>query len=202
MERSRDQGQGPELPTELAGLLGGADTFGRALDRWASEAAVDEAARARVRDRWLRIQAEEESSLAGTLVDLAERGSPLLVHAGVHRLRGIVVGIGADFVALRSDAGQRVLVPLPGIDLVRAEPGSTAVRGDRRAILDVDLASVLGPVASDRPEVLVRTDQATTIRGELRAVGTDVLHMRADGDPPAPVWVPLRALRMLVLDPG
>lgn len=184
-------------------MLGGDDdTFGRALARWAAEATVDEAVRARVRERWLRVQAEEESSLAGVLVDLAERGRPVLVRTGAHRLHGVVAGIGADFVALRSPAGQRVLVPLGKVDHVRADRDSASVRGDRRPTLDVDLVSVLGPVAVDRPQVVIRTDADAALRGELRSVGTDVLHLRGDGDPPAPIWVPLGAVRFVVLDPG
>jgi hypothetical protein len=198
MERSRDDDALRPSPEGAAGLLGD-DSFGDALARWAAEATVDEAARSRARERWLRIQAEEEASLAGALVDLAERGRPVLLDGGAHRLRGLIVGVGADFVAMRSDAGQQVLVPLGAVEVVRAQPGSEVI-GDRSSTLDVTLATVLGPIAADRTEVLVHTDRQA-VRGLLRAVGGDVLRVRSDGDPPAPVWVPLAAVRMVVLDP-
>src|SRR4051794_41889772 len=43
------------------------------LERWAADARAREAAEARVRERWLRSQAEEGASLAGILLALAER---------------------------------------------------------------------------------------------------------------------------------
>jgi hypothetical protein len=148
------------------------------------------------------VQAEEESSFAGTLLDLAERAEVVTFDLGSTRLRGVVVGVGADFVAVRTPAGQRALVPSSAIDSVRAEPGSAEVRGDRRLALEVTFAAVLGPVAAERPEVLVRTTGDVTVRGVLRAAGSDVVRIRVDGERPVPAWVPLAAVRLLVLDPG
>jgi hypothetical protein len=183
------------------GLLGGADALSRSLERWAADAMVDEAARARTRQRWLRIQAEEESSTLGALLDLAERRRPVALDVGNHRVRGALVGIGADFLALRSDLGQHVLVRTDAVDVIRAEPGDRGVVGDRAVLVEVTLAAVVGPVAADRPEVLVRTRSGQVVRGELRSAGTDVVRLRVDGDPPAPVWVPLAAVDVLVIDP-
>lgn len=200
MERSRDEDGEPALPRSAPGLFGDDDAFGRSLARWASDAAVDEAARSRARERWLRVQAEEEASLAGTLVDLAERRRPVVLDVGSLRLRGVVVGVGADFVAVQGDGGHQALVPFAGIGALRADPGSEVV-GDRPATLDVTLATVLGPVAAERTEVLVHAAPDVRARGVLRAVGSDVLRLRSDGLPPAPMWVPLGAVRMIVLDP-
>ena len=149
---------------DASGLLGD-DALGRSLDRWAAEARVDEAARARVRARWLRIQAEEEASLIGTMVDLAERGRPVGLDVGDHRLRGVLRGIGGDFVAMRTEQNQLVLVRIAAVDAVRTEPGGADVRGDRSSLLDLELAGVLGPVAADRPQVLVRTTSGVIVRG-------------------------------------
>lgn len=183
-----------------AGVLGG-DTLGRSLERWAAEARVDESARGRIRARWLRIQSEEDASVVGTLVDLAERNRPIVVDVGDHRVRGIVAGIGGDFAALRTDRGQQVLVRTDAIDVVRSEPGGVDVRGDRAPLFDLPLAGVLGPVAADRPDVLVRTTSGVTVRGELRSAGTDVVRIRVDGDPPTPTWVPIERIAILVIDP-
>lgn len=200
MDRSKDRRPEPELPNGVSDVLGPDDAFGRALARWAADATVDDAVRGRVRARWLRIQAEEEASFGGTLVDLAERGRPVVLDVGPHRLQGLLAGVGGDFVALRTDRGHDVLIRLDGIDAVRPEPGSTAVRGDRTATLEVTLDAVLGPIAAERPEVLIRTDRDVAVRGQLRSAGTDVLRLRAAGDPATPVWVPLDAVRMIVLD--
>ncbi|MGH9005512.1 MAG: hypothetical protein ACRDYV_20495, partial [Acidimicrobiia bacterium] len=50
------------------------------LQRWATEARVDEAARRRSREWWLRRQAEEGATLAGVLADLLEAGTAVTVH--------------------------------------------------------------------------------------------------------------------------
>jgi len=60
-----------------AGVFGG-DLAAR-LERWAAEARVDEAARRRSRERWLRRQAEEDATVAGVLADLLEAGRPVTV---------------------------------------------------------------------------------------------------------------------------
>ncbi|MFP5578949.1 MAG: hypothetical protein ACLGIZ_12050 [Acidimicrobiia bacterium] len=196
---------GAELPCSLAaaagGVLGGTDTLARSLERWAADAMVDEAARQRTRQRWLRVQAEEEASVLGTLVDLAERARPVVLDIGQQRIRGAVVGIGADFLAVRSDRGQDVLVRTAAVEMVRAEPGERAVVGDRAVLVEVALAAVVGPLAAERPDVVVRTRSGQVVRGELRSAGTDVVRLRADGDPPAPVWVPLEVIDLLIVDP-
>jgi len=188
-------------PDDARGVLGGDDGFARALERWAADAVVDEAARQRTRQRWLRAQAAEEASLVGTLVDLAERGAAVTLELGDHRVRGRIVGVGGDFVAVRSDRDQHALVRTDLVEVVRAEPGARAVAGDRTAVVEAGLAGVLGPVAADRPEVVVRTRAGTVVRGELRSAGVDVVQLRLPGDPPTPAWLPIDALAVVVLDP-
>jgi hypothetical protein len=184
-----------------AGVLGGDGDLSRALERWAADAAVDEAARQRARQRWLRIQAEEEATVAGVLLDLAERGTTVSLDVGPHRLRGRIVGLGDDFVAARSETDQEVLVPSDAIEVVRSEPGAPDVVGDRAALLDVTLANVLVPLAAERPEVAIRTRSGTVVRGELRSAGTDVARLRVAGEPPTSAWVPVTAIQLLILEP-
>lgn len=194
---------GTDLPaaarSAAGGVLGGTEGLARSLERWAADALVDEAARQRTRQRWLRVQAEEEASTIGALVDLAERGRPVVLDVGEHRVRGTIVGVGADFLALRSERDQDVLVRTDAVEVVRAEPGGRAVIGDRTVLVEVALDAVVGPLAADRPEVLIRTRSGQVVRGELRSAGADVVRLRTDGDPPAPVWIPLAAVAVLIL---
>lgn len=184
-----------------AGVLGGDGALSRALERWAADAAVDEAARQRARQRWLRVQAEEEATVAGVLLDLAERGATVSLDVGAQRLRGRIAGIGHDFVAVRSETGQDILVPSDAIEVVRTEPGAPDVVGDRAALLDVTLATVLVPLAAERAEVAIRTRSGPVVRGELRSAGTDVARLRVPGEPPASAWVPVAAIQLLILEP-
>lgn len=199
MDRSSDHGWGDDLSRAAPGVLGGTGGLDRSLERWAAHAVVDEAVRRRTRERWLRIQAEEEGSLAGTLVDLAEHGRPTVLDVAGEKLRGRVVGVGADFVAVRTDRRQDALVPFDAIEAFRPEPGAADVRGDRSATVDVAFSSVLGPVAADHPDVLIRTRLGVALRGQLRSAGTDVLRLRLDGEPPTPTWIPLAAVAVIVL---
>ncbi|HWC38241.1 MAG TPA: hypothetical protein VG476_06920, partial [Acidimicrobiales bacterium] len=49
------------------------------ISRWAGDARASDAARGRSRERWLRRQAEEEATLPGIALDLAERGEAVVL---------------------------------------------------------------------------------------------------------------------------
>ena len=155
------------------------------LERWAADARAREVADARVRERWLRAQAEEESSLAGVLLALAERREVvLLTTVSGRRHRGVVAGVGRDFAALATPAGPTTLVTLAAVGEVRAvrdgsraRPAATGAAG----ALGVRLADVLAQAAGQRPRVSVQAGAAAVV-GDLRAVGSDVLTVRADGE--------------------
>lgn len=203
MDRSSKNPVHGGLPKTAAGALGGT-MLDRALEQWAADATVDEAARARTRRRWLGTQAEESASFVGALLDLAEHGRPVLIDVAGDRVHGLLVGIGGDFVVLRTgtgSGGHDMLVRTSAIDAVRAEPGGVEVVGDRPDLLDVKLAGVLGPLAAERPEVVVRTGGGVAIRGVLRTAGSDVLRIRVEGDPPTPAWVPIDSVAVLAIHP-
>jgi hypothetical protein len=171
------------VDTDPAGVEG--------LERWAADARAREAADARVRERWLRAQAEEETSLAGVLLALAEHGHSVVVTTVVaRRHQGAVIGVGVDFAALQSSAGTTTLVALSAVADVRAVEDATRGRsttgalatgaGPGRGALGVRLADVLAQAAGQRPRISVQTGAASVV-GDLRAVGSDVLTVRADG---------------------
>lgn len=184
-------------PARTAGVLR-AD-LGRSLARWAAEARVDDDAARRVRAHWQRVAAEHDATFAGTLLRLAERSSTATLHTVAHRVVGVVVGVGVDFVAVRTTAEEAVLVRIDGIEAVGAAPDDRrVVAGDVGGRLDVDLASVLGPVAAERPDVVVRT-ASVTVHGTLRSAGRDVLALWRDGERREPVWVPTAKAFVLTL---
>ncbi|HLT70696.1 MAG TPA: hypothetical protein VKZ72_11050 [Acidimicrobiales bacterium] len=163
----------PGLPPPLAG---GGDRF----ERWAAEARVEEAARARAREGWLRRQAEESATLAGVVADLQERGVPVTVHTRAGgRHTGAVRAVGADVVVVRTAPGAGpggdVLVPLAALTAVRAGPGTGPAVGDRRPGAGPTFTDLLVDLAADRAAVRVATVGGDAVAGVLRAVGRDVL---------------------------
>jgi hypothetical protein len=163
------------------------------LARWLAEARVDEAAAARARERWLRQQAGEEATLVGVLLDLAERGSTVVVEsAGGRRHRATVTAVAEDFCALRTEQGTDSLVAYAGISAV-ALLDDVAPAGDRPRALDMTLAEALGVVAAERPRVLVTGRDGSGRAGELTSVGRDVIVLRTDGMP-RHVYLPVAAI--------
>jgi hypothetical protein len=186
------------------GLLG-ADLSGR-LEAWAAAARVDEAARARSRERWLRQAAEEGATFVGVLADLADnRDAVGLVTTDGRRHRGSVVALGDDFCALALDRGGQVLVRLKAIAAVHsAGVGATVAgdrTGDRPARPAVQLAEVLVGLSAEREQIVLRGPSGDALHGELRYVGTDVVALRIQGDPPGTCYVPLASIREVALPP-
>lgn len=183
----------------MAGLLG--DGLAGRIDRWAADARVDEAARLRARERWLRHQAEEEGSLAGVLADVADRGASVALHVrGGRRHRGEVAALGSDFVALRS-AGTDVIVALAAVTSVRTLPGEASTIGDRSIATSHRLVDVLAGLAAERaPVLLVLADGDEAVAGALRSVGQDIVGIRVAGGAPVTAYVSVGAIVEVVVD--
>ena len=171
------------------------------LERWAADARAREAAEARVRERWLRSQAEEGATLVGVLLALAERGDTVLLTTVVGgRHRGVVGGVGVDFVAVRGAGDATTLVALPAVADVRVvepvrrrtAPTTGDAQDEGRLVFGVRLTDVLGQAVGGRPRVSVQAGAASVV-GDLRAVGDDVLTLRTDGASGL-AYVPLSSL--------
>ncbi len=169
------------------------------LSGWLADGRVDEAAADRARQRWLERQAAEEATIAGVLLDLAERGRPVTVRTvGGRTVRGRVSALGADFVFVREARLGDVAVPLARVATVRASSGEDPAVGDRPPALAVVFAEALSELAVDRPLVLVSV-AGDDIRGELRSAGTDVIAVAIDTPRREVVHVSTNALDHLVL---
>ena len=168
------------MPDDLAGEL----------RRLLADAAADAAARERSQERTLRAVAESEATFAGVILDLAERGTTILVRTIAGRLhRGRVVGVGASVLALQDGGRPPVLLTVAGVTSARPDPAvddhglerATDVSGNRPAPIDVPLGQLLAVLAEDRPRVQVAVPGDEPVAGELRAVGSDVVTLRLDG---------------------
>jgi hypothetical protein len=195
----RPSADDPGEAATVADLLG--DGLAARIDRWAADARVDEAARLRARERWLRHQAEEEGSLAGVLADVAERGASVALHVrGGRRHRGEVAALGSDFVALRS-AGTDVIVALAAVTSMRTLPGEASTIGDRSVATSHRLVDVLAGLAAERAAVLlVLADGDEAVAGALRSVGQDVVGMRVAGGAAVTAYVPVGAIVEVIVD--
>lgn len=159
--------------------------------------AADAGAR-RDRERNLRRQAEEDASLVGTLVDLAERGGPVTVRTTTGRAHtGRLLALGADFVVVRTDHGADVFVTLGAVAAVRAGRGDAAT-GDRPTPSATRLLDVLATAAAEHPRVSLLV-AGETVAGELRAVGSDVVTVLLDGPERTTAYVAARQLAEAVL---
>jgi hypothetical protein len=188
-----------ELSNALGQAFGGPDVMA-SLTRWAAEGQVDEAARARSRERWLQKQAEEETTFVSVLADLAERDRAVLVQmANGRRHRGTVAVLGIDFVGVRTDTGVDVFVALDAIASVRSGPNDSAALSGRTVALRLLLSDAIVAMAEDRPRVTVATAADGVVNGDLRSVGQDVVTIRVDGDTRANIYVPMHAISEIAI---
>jgi len=143
-------------------------------------------------------QAAELGTLAGVLVDLAERRVPVVVTTTSGRSRGgVITSLGADFVGLRGPGNEWVLVALGAVSSIRPRPGARPTTGDRLVRSDAELADVLAGVAAERPEVALHAGSGDGHAGQLRAAGRDVITLvQPDG---VVVYVSLAAVTDVVL---
>lgn len=141
------------------------------------DARAHEHQRARATERHLRLVAEESATLLGSLLDLAERGTPVRVTTSSGRRHvGPLQLVGQDFVVVAD-----VWVALTAVGSVGTSTGSSVATGDRPA-LDLYLVEALARLVPERPELAVVTVGGDVVAGQLRAVGADVLSIRLDGD--------------------
>ena len=159
------------------------------LTAWSAEERADDAARSRSRERSLRQQAAEEATFAGTVLDLAETGAVVAVQvAGGRVYRGPAVGVGRDFLAVRTESGHLILIVLDAVAAVRPADARRAAAGSRKPGHRT-LMQLLGLCVEDRPRVQIVAAGETVI-GELIGVGDDVLSVRGEGGLAAVAYVP------------
>lgn len=189
----------------LKGALVGSDPQDAAL-RWLlddqrARSSADELARV----RRLREQAAEDSTMAGTLLDLAESGQAVGVRTVTgQRHQGVVAGLGRDFCLLRPAHGRSMYVTLAAIASVRVAAGARAGDpGTRAPAVDRTLREVLAFIVPERPRVTLRTvGDSAPVTGELRAVGVDLATVRLDGPEQGTCYLPLDALAEVAFDVG
>lgn len=160
-------------------------------------------ARSERRSRLLR--ASEVATWTGTLEDLAERRSPVVVRlAGGRTYRGTLVALGRDHVALRTPGGQVALVSTSVIRSVRPEPDAAAApaTGDRERSEGRTLGEVLERCTEESTRIALGLDGLDDLlAGEVIALGEDVVTFRVDARDHGVLYLPLHGVREIVVDP-
>jgi hypothetical protein len=181
----------------VEGLLG-------EIGRWAADARASEAAGSRSRQRWLRRQAEETTTLAGVALDLAERGAPVVLTTTSGQMhRGRLVAVAREVWVLRSDASTATFLAADAVASLRSLPGgggrpTAEPSGARPAPLTASMVELLSDLAVEHPRVrIIVRGEPEAVVGQLRAVGVDVATLRVAGDPPVTVYVRLGSLSEL-----
>jgi hypothetical protein len=177
------------------------DPFVELTDR----AALREAVTARGNERERRERAAEVATWDGTLRDLAEQGTNLVIRTSGDRVnRGVLIAVGIDHVAVRLANGSTLLIAADTVRSVRPEPGRSApvAMGDRERSQDRTLTEVLAIVIESRPEVVLSLrDSVDPLVGTVIGVGEDVATVRLSGGDRPTVYLPLAAIRELLV-PG
>ena len=186
---------GPPAPT--VARVGDDDSW----DRFAADAREQEAVASRAREGWLRQAAGEDATLSGTLLDLAERGTAVLLTLRSGRRHRVAIWrVASDCIAVRHDDGRVSWLALDAIAVVAGEPGGQALPvGTRHVESDVTLSGVMGDLVADQATVaLFVADMTDALRGRLVGGGRDVVRLATAG--PAPeVVIAVQALSEVVL---
>lgn len=167
------------------------------------EGRAHEQAMGRARARAFDRMAEEGAQLAGTLIDLAERRSPVALRTeGGRTHHGVITTVGADHLRLRADSGSEPLVRLSAVVAVRVRPGEgqPAATGDRAPADDQRLLEALGRLVDERQRVTLVVRGGEVLAGRLRSVGQDVVSIDLDGEGGLGCYVPGPAITEVWLD--
>lgn len=161
------------------------DDLVAAFARWAAEERVNEAARQRSRERWLRQQAVEDATLAGILTDLAERRMAVVATTRGSKVAGRLVGVANDFFVVEDRDRSGVLVVTEHVaSISRLTPTKWAdPSGDRPPPLSMRLVDALVMLAADRSPIRLGLTNGETVQGDLVAVGRDVITLRGHPQP-------------------
>ena len=182
-------------------------SFDRALGDFADDSRREKAQQTRQQLSDHAILATLSGNFLGTLVELAESRSPivLITRGGSHH-RGAIVAVGTDVVALAPDLeGKRILLAIDAIEAIRG-PGISTGRAVDDVSDGVDLAALLDQFGEDSSRVALLTSGANRLMGRILGVGVDQLTLRLDGldgqDGEADaVTVSLAAIDEVVIEP-
>jgi hypothetical protein len=155
---------------------------------------VSDAGASRSRQRWLAAAAAADVTVAGALLDLAERGDRVVVGVvGGGARTATVRAVGVDVVVLAGDAGVLHLVPLRSVSSLRALEGRLP-HGERPVPYGPSLVELLARIGEREDPVVVRLTDGTTVAGIVDLVGADVIRVAPEEAGPGPTYVSVTSI--------
>lgn len=158
--------------------------------------------RQREREHRLKQQAQEQASLLGTLLDLAEQQETVSIRTESGNTHcGIIQTIGRDFIAMTMRGDVNVYCTLSAIATVRPQTNALhgPAYGDREPSLDLLFIEFLATAAEGHPWVTITSTGREQVSGRLSAVGVDVVTIQLEGDRPSVCYVSSAAVAEAIL---
>lgn len=157
--------------------------------------------RQRERERQLKQQAQEQASLLGTLLDLAEQQETVSIRTESGNTHcGVVQAVGRDFIAMTRRSDVNVYCALGAIVTVRPQANEHGpASGDRESSLDLLFIEFLATAAEEQPWVTITSSGSEQVSGRLSAVGVDVVTIELEGDRPSVCYVSSAAVAEAIL---
>jgi hypothetical protein len=150
-----------------------------ATSRWLAEVRVEEAARTRLAVAEIQARRAEESTLAGALVELAERGEVIgLTMRSGRQHRGHVRLVGPDALVMALETRQWLVARLGAVASLRSVQ-APPVPGEAEPSTSSRFVRLAAALVEPGDWVLVASGTAT-LGGSLVSVGTDVISLRLD----------------------
>jgi hypothetical protein len=168
-----------------------------ALAGWSADERVREAARSRARRGSLGRQAAEAATLAGVLLDLAERRAEVTITTVGGRHAGQLVAAATGVCLVRTAAREAALIALPAVTHITT--GQVLAIGERTPPLELDLPGALAALAADRPSVRLELLGGERVEGVLDTVGIDLVSLHAHGEPRQTALIALDAVSACLL---
>lgn len=145
----------------------------RDFEDWRANSAIAEAARSRRRTATWSQHGSADAGLAGVLLDLAERGTEVVISLiNGHSHRGVVLAVASTWAMLRINAGARVVLRLRAVAAIDCT-GQRSSFGERCAPITTGFAPMLERSVEPGEQLTVWCGHQR-LSGELSGVGDDL----------------------------
>ena len=149
------------------------------LARFAAETRVDEAIRGRSRERWLRQQEREATTLRDLCVSLAEVGAAVAITMDAGRShRGRITAVGADFLVCANE-NRSTWLALVAVATVTAAATLADARETSMPQLGARFVDALAALCGSGTTLAIALGSGVVVTGEALWLSEDVVAVRS-----------------------